>query len=413
MARDNGLDTRPQVAFVSTYPPTECGLATFTYDLLEAVERQGWSGLVISADHEQRTEPPDRRVLYQIRRERVGDYVEAAELLNRSNVRVVSLQHEYGIFGGEMGEYIIPFIRRLEVPLVTTLHTVVPRPSDMMRDLLRKIVIHSDAVVVMAHTAVRLLRTVYDLPVHQVYVIPHGAPAPLLMSPQEAKAKLRLTGRTVLSTFGLVNPGKGIEDVIRALPTIVQHFPNVLYLVLGETHPKIRAREGEQYRQMLEAEVKRLGLERHVQFVNRYLTLDEIRLYLRATDLYITPYHNPDQITSGTLAYALASGCVVISTPYLYAQEVLGDGGGMLVQFHDPASIADAVVQLLADPALLRYHRAVAQRKSAGMSWEAIGRAYAQLFERLGRPLKYPLSVVQPTPTYAELEYAELEQAVS
>jgi len=406
MVRDNGLDTRPQVAFVSTYPPTECGLATFTHDLLQAVERQGWSGLVISADHDERTEPSDPRVIYQIRREWIGDYVEAAELLNRSTVRVVSLQHEYGIFGGEMGEYILPFLRRLEVPLVTTLHTVVPRPSELMRDLLRKIVLHSDAVVVMARTAVHLLRTVYDLPVQHVYVIPHGAPEPLPIAPQDAKAKLGLLGRTVLSTFGLVNPGKGIEDVIRALPMIVKHFPNVLYLVLGETHPKIRAREGEQYREMLKAEVKRLGLERHVQFVNRYLTLDEIRLYLRATDLYITPYHNPDQITSGTLAYALASGCVVISTPYLYAQEVLADGGGMLVQFHDPDSIASAVVQLLSDPYLLRYHRAVAQRKAVGMSWDAVGRAYAQLFEKLARPLKYPLSAVQPQPLYAELEQA-------
>jgi glycosyltransferase involved in cell wall biosynthesis len=409
MAWANGLETRPQVAFVSTYPPTECGLATFTYDLLQAVERHGWSGLVVSADHEERKEHPDPRVIYQIRRESVGDYVEAAERLNRSNVRVVSLQHEYGIFGGEMGEYIIPFVRRLEVPLVTTLHTVVPRPTEVMRDLLRKIVLHSNAVVVMARTAVHLLRTVYDLPVNHVHVIPHGAPAPLPISPQDAKAKLGLTGRTVLSTFGLVNPGKGIEDVIRALPTIVKHFPNVLYLVLGETHPKIRAREGEQYREMLIAEVQRLGLERHVQFVNRYLTLEEIQLYLRATDLYITPYHNPDQITSGTLAYALASGCVVISTPYLYAQEVLSDGGGMLVRFRDPASIADAVVQLLSDPYLLRYHRAVAQRKAVGMSWDTVGLAYSRLFERIGRPLKYPLGVIQPQPA----AYTELEQAVS
>ncbi len=406
MMRDKAMDIRPQVAFVSTYPPTECGLATFTADLLQAVEQQGWSGRVISADHEERTEHPDPRVIYQIRRERIGDYVEAAELLNRSAVQVVSLQHEYGIFGGEMGEYIIPFVRRLEVPLVTTLHTVVPRPTDLMRDLLRKVIIHSDAVVVMARTAVHLLRTVYDVPVHHVYVIPHGAPQPLPISPQQAKAQLNLSGRIVLSTFGLVNPGKGIEDVIRAMPAIVKQFPNALYLVLGETHPKVRAREGEQYRQMLESEVKRLRLDNHVQFVNRYLTLDEIRLYLRATDLYITPYHNPDQITSGTLAYALASGCVIISTPYLYAQEVLGDGGGLLVQFKDPTSIADAAIQLLSDPYLMRYHQAVAQRKAAGMSWQAVGQAYARLFAQLRRPLQFPLSAIQPQPPYAELEQA-------
>ena len=295
--KSNGIDVRPEVAFVSTYPPTECGLATFTQDVLNAVERHGWRGLVISADHEDYIDHPDPRVIYQIRREEMGDYVEAAELLNRSQVRVVSLQHEYGIFGGEMGEYIIPFLRRLEVPVVTTLHTVVPRPTDVMRDILRKVVLHSNAVVVMATTAVHLLREVYEVPTDNVYVIPHGAPAPLPIAQQEAKALIGFSGRTVLSTFGLVSRGKGLEYVIRALPEVVKQFPNVVYLILGETHPKVRAREGEEYREMLMAEVERLGLQEHVVFENRYLSLEDIRLYLRATDLYITPYLNPDPVS--------------------------------------------------------------------------------------------------------------------
>ncbi len=403
------VSERPEVAFMSTYPPTECGLATFTHDVLKAVERHGWQGRVVSADHEERIHHPDPRVIYQIRREAIGDYVEAAHLLNHSAVQVVSLQHEYGIFGGEMGEYIIPFLRQLKVPVVTTLHTVVPNPSERMREILRKVVLHSEAVVVMAGTAVHLLRSVYGVPTDRVYVIPHGAPEPLPIPQQEAKAKIGMNGRTVLSTFGLVSRGKGIEYVIRAMPAIVERFPNVVYMVLGETHPKVRAKEGEEYREMLMAEVDRLGVRDHVIFVNRYLTLDDIRLYLRAADLYITPYLNPDQITSGTLAYALAAGCVVLSTPYLYAQEVLADGGGMLVEFRGPESIADAVVQLLSDPLLMRYHKAVAQRKAQSLSWDAVGRAYANLFTRVARPPKYSLSVVDTTFS----SYYQSQRAVS
>ncbi len=371
-------------------------MATFCQDVLNAVELHNWKGLVVSADHDERFEHPDLRVIYQIRRNHLEDYEEAAELLNDSAVRVVSLQHEYGIFGGEMGSFVLPFLNRLKVPVVTTLHTVVPKPTDIMREILQEVVRKSDAVVVMASTAVQLLRQVYKVPTDHVYVIPHGAPEPLPISHEEAKKRIGMSGRTVISTFGLVSRGKGIEDVIRALPAVVEQFPNVVYLVLGETHPKVRAQEGEQYREMLMAEVERLGLQNHVQFVNRYLTLDDIRLYLRATDLYITPYLNPDQITSGTLAYAIAAGCVVLSTPYLYASEVLADGGGLLVEFRNPDSIADAILQLLSDPLLMRFHRAVAQRKAQGLSWYRVGQGYAQLFDRVGRPLPYTRGVVRP-----------------
>ncbi len=408
MTQHNELKrSRPQVAFVSTYPPTECGLATFTADVLQAVERHGWDGVVVSADHETRIEHPDPRVVYQIRREETADYIEAAHQVNRSAVRVVSLQHEYGIFGGEMGDKVLTFLKHLRTPVVTTLHTVVPQPTPIMREILRAVVEASDAVVVMAGAAVRLLDSVYDAPTHHVYVIPHGAPEPLPISPQDAKAQIGMSGRIVLSTFGLVSRGKGIEDVIRALPAVVEQFPNLVYMVLGETHPKVRAHEGESYREFLMSEVERLGLQNHVVFVNRYLSLEDIRLYLRATDVYITPYLNPDQITSGTLAYAIAAGCVVLSTPYLYAREVLADGGGMLVQFNNPASIADALLQLLSDPVLMRYHKLVAQRKASGLSWYKVGQAYARLFDRVGRDVPLPLGVVQPvTASYLESQRA-------
>ncbi|MDM7460364.1 MAG: glycosyltransferase family 4 protein [bacterium] len=408
MTQHDGLKrSRPQAAFVSTYPPTECGLATFTQDVLNSVERHGWEGVVVSADHETRIEHPDPRVMYQIRREETADYIEAAQRLNRSAVRVVSLQHEYGIFGGEMGDKVLTFLKYLRTPVVTTLHTVVPQPTPIMREILRAVVEASDAVVVMAGTAVRLLDSIYDAPTHHVYVIPHGAPEPLPISPQDAKAQIGMSGRIILSTFGLVSRGKGIEDVIRALPAVVEQFPNLVYMVLGETHPKVRAQEGESYREFLMSEVERLGLQNHVVFVNRYLSLEDIRLYLRATDVYITPYLNPDQITSGTLAYAIASGCVVLSTPYLYAREVLSDGGGMLVQFNSPESIADALLQLLSDSVLMRYHKVVAQNKASGLSWYKVGQAYARLFDRVGRDVPLPLGVVQPvTASYLESQRA-------
>lgn len=386
------IEYQPQVAFVSTYPPTACGLATFTHDLVTSVEKQGWRALVVSADHQEQSLPEDPRVIYQIRREEIEDYIEATEILNASSVSVVCLQHEYGIFGGEMGTHLLYFMDALRVPVVTTLHTVVPQPSPVMRNIMREVVCRSDAVVVMAHTAVELLRNVYGVAVDHVYVIPHGTPAPLSIQRGHAKAQIGLENQTVLSTFGLVSRGKGIEDAIRAMPAIVEKFPDTYYLVLGETHPKVRAHEGESYREFLKEEARRLGVQDHVRFVGHYLSLNEIQRYLRATDIYITPYHNPDQITSGTLAYAVAAGCAVVSTPYLYAKELLSDGGGMLAEFRNPGSIARAAITLLSDPDRLQFHKAVSAQKGAKMGWEQVGRNYAQLFRQFGRPTPIQLT---------------------
>lgn len=394
MNRTNSLriEHQPQVAFISTYPPTACGLATFAQDLVIAVEKQGWRALVVSADHHEQLLPEDPRVIYQVRREEIEDYIEAAEILNASSISAVCLQHEYGIFGGEMGTHLLYFMDALRVPVVTTLHTVVPQPTQVMKNIMREVVSRSDAVVVMAHAAVELLRDVYGVATHHIFVIPHGTPAPLPIGRDHAKEQLGLDGQTVLSTFGLVSRGKGIEDAIRAMPAVVERYPSVRYLVLGETHPKVRAHEGESYREFLMEETHRLGVQNHVLFVGHYLSLNEIQRYLRATDIYITSYHNPDQITSGTLAYAVAAGCAVISTPYLYAKELLMDGGGMLADFRNPDSITRAAITLLSDASRLQYHQAVSAKKGANMGWATVGAGYAQLFGQFGRPAPIQLT---------------------
>lgn len=383
-------ETGSQVAFVSTYPPTECGLATFTQDLVHAVEAHDWQAKIISADHSERALHSDSRVICQIRREEPQDYLEAANLLNRSKVNVVCVQHEYGIFGGELGAYLLDFMDALQLPVITTLHTVVPNPSPEMKAVLQQVVSKSQGVVVMARTAVELLRKVYETPVHHVCVIPHGTPAPLNQPIEVAKRQLGLENLNVLSTFGLVSRGKGIEDAIRAMPAIVERFPNTVYLALGETHPKVKSQEGESYREFLVDEACRLGVEKNVLFVDHYLSLKEIQQYLNATDIYITPYLNPDQITSGTLAYAISAGCAVVSTPYLYAKELLEEGGGKLAEFRNPESIAQAVLSLLSDPSHLKLHRGLAKRKGAVMSWDLVGSGYANLFASFGRHAPTP-----------------------
>lgn len=389
-----------QVGFISTYPPTECGLATFTYDLVQAVAKQGWKSLVVSVDHAVRIPSRDPRVICQVRRESPEDYLEAAYLLNDSGVRVVCLQHEYGIFGGSMGSRVLTLLRALKVPVVTTLHTVVPHPTPEMKSILQEVVLRSAAVVVMARTAIPLLRDSYGLPTQQVQVIPHGTHFNPLLSRAEAKALLGLHDRPVLSTFGLLSRGKGIEDVIRAMPTILERFPNTVYLVLGETHPKVRTQEGETYREFLQAEVKRLKLQNHVRFVNHYLPLDQVLSYLRATDIYLTPYHNPNQITSGTLAYALSAGCAVVSTPYLYAWELLEGGGGVFTEFRSPESIGQAVIQLLSHPEHLLFHQTLAVRRGRAFRWEQVGVQYARLFSRVSH-----YALVQPmVPAYQKRE---------
>ncbi|MER3472679.1 MAG: glycosyl transferase family 1 [Armatimonadota bacterium] len=369
------------VVFVSTYPPTQCGIATFTRDLANALELYDWTPLVVAIDKGQ-TDYADQRVIWRIRRDHEQDYVQAAQFLNTLQPTAVSLQHEYGLFGGEMGDYILRFVRMLRVPLFVTLHTVEPQPRDAMKRILREILPLAQAVMVMSHTAIHLLKQVYHVPTHHVRMIPHGAPEVPFANPEIAKGKLGLQGRKVLSTFGLISRGKGIEDVIAAMQDVVKHHPDALYLVLGQTHPNVRAYEGESYRQSLMAMVEQLGLQENVRFVNSYLSQELLLRYLSATDIYITPYPNPGQISSGTLTYALAAGCAVVSTPYLYAQELLADGRGVLVPFRNPQAMADALKCLLSDDNYRQQLRHKAYQYTRHMTWRSVGAQFALWLSR-------------------------------
>lgn len=369
------------VVFVSTYPPTQCGIATFTRDLANALELYDWTPLVVAVDKGQ-TDYADQRVIWRIRRDHEQDYVQAAQFLNTLQPTAVSLQHEYGLFGGEMGDYILRFVRMLRVPLFVTLHTVEPQPRDAMKRILREILPLAQGVMVMSHTAIRLLKQVYHVPTHHVRMIPHGAPEVPFANPEIAKGKLGLQGRKVISTFGLISRGKGIEDVITAMQDVVQHHPDALYLVLGQTHPNVRAYEGESYRQSLMALVEQLGLQENVRFVNSYLSQELLLRYLSATDIYITPYPNPGQISSGTLTYALAAGCAVVSTPYLYAQELLADDRGVLVPFRNPQAMADALKCLLSDDNYRQQLRHKAYQYTRHMTWRSVGAQFALWLSR-------------------------------
>ncbi|MER3456369.1 MAG: glycosyl transferase family 1 [candidate division GAL15 bacterium] len=369
-------------ALISTYPPRECGIATFTRDLSRALRDVGIRTWVVAMDEEGAGYAYGPEVRLQIHEDAPEEYRAAAEVLNRSDAHVVNLQHEFGIFGGEWGEHVLELVEGLDRPLVVTLHTVLPDPPPRARKVVRTLCRRAAAVVVMSPSAVDLLEARYGVPRSRVHVIGHGVPTVEPVPREEAKRRLGLHGRLVVSTFGLVSPGKGIEDVLEALPAVVERHPEALYLVLGETHPNVRRREGERYRNVLLDRVRTLQLSKHVRFENRYLRDEEILAYLQATDVYVTPYQNPDQIVSGTLSWALAAGCAVVSTPYRYAVEVLSDGRGVLVPFRDPQALARALDELLADPGRRARLGERAYVASLPMRWPRVAARYAAVFEQ-------------------------------
>lgn len=351
----HGVLNRLNVAYVATYPPAECGIATFTRDLVTSIQKftPFSEPRVVAVNEEGQIHRYDKRyVKFTIAKQDRDSYREAAEYINTQPIDVVSVQHEFGIFGGNEGEYLIDFLAALRKPVVTTLHTVVLKPWGMMRAGVEAIFRYSSAVVAMLDIARDILNDVYGVDTSKLRIIPHGVPNVQRLPIEVAKKNLRLQGRQVISTFGLVSRGKGLEYVIQAMPAIVERFPNALYLILGQTHPSVRRHEGEVYRNELDEWVRKLGMQRHVRFDNRYLALEELVNYLSATDVYVTPYVNPDQIVSGTLAYAIGCGRAIVSTPYLYAKSVLSNERGLLADFRNPQSISDGVNRILSDARL-------------------------------------------------------------
>jgi glycosyltransferase involved in cell wall biosynthesis len=374
------------VAYLSSYVPRECGIATFTEDLLKAVQRHVAVGeSSVLATHEPDAERTySREVKYILRDNRLEDYRQAAQWVNESSVDVVSVQHEFGIFGGEDGEYVVEFVRRVRKPIVTTLHTVLPEPSERQRSILRALARYSDRLIVMNALAVSLLKGRYGVDPAKTILVHHGAPDIPRHGRRQAKQALGLEGRTVISTFGLISPNKGLEYMLEALPPLVQRHPDVLYCILGRTHPGIVRRFGERYRQTLQRRVEDLGLGRHVRFVNEYFDKPKLIRWLQATDIYVTPYLNPDQIVSGTLAYAMVAGKAIVSTPYLYARFLLDEGRrGLLVPFRDSEALSRVLLQLLDHPGLRYSLEEATYRYGRRMTWTAVADRHVELFMEL------------------------------
>lgn len=325
----------------------------------------------------------NRKVKFQVNETNVEDYINVAKAINEdASIKLVEIEHEFGIFGGIFGDYLIVFLETLKKPVAVTFHSILPKPNDRLKAVVRAIVERSTAVIVMAETALEIFRQDYGLKTEKFYVIPHGVPSIPFSPSAKIKSRLGLEGKTVLSTFGLLNRGKGIEYVIKALPKIRNKYPDVLYLVIGETHPRVRREEGEKYRNQLLRLVKKLDLLSNVKFYNKYLNLAEIIDYLRATDIYLYPALDANQITSGTLSYALGAGKAIVGTPSLYAKEVLDDRRGFLVDFKDPGDIAKTVNSILGNPKLKETAEKNAYGFSRKMTWPKVAGSRLEVFKK-------------------------------
>lgn len=377
------------IQFISTFPPRECGIATFCYDLVKWVQKAGGKKFSCNVaavnDNTCSTYHYPGIVNMEMHEEDMDSYLEAAEKINRDNrTKIVCIQHEFGIFGGEFGEYLLPFLDEVKKPVVTTFHSVIPgdpEPERHRKYVVKKICEKSKKVVVISGFGQDILKDKYGVEEEKILPIPHGVPHIEYGNIDRAKKKLGLKGRKVISTFGLINKGKGIHYAIKAMPKIVKRHPEALYLVIGETHPIVRKQEGENYRTKLVKMVKELGLTENVAFYNKFLPLKELCTYLEATDIYVTPYRDPHQISSGTLAYAVGAGKACVSTPYLFARDALRDNRGTFVRFKSSKDIADKISTLLENQGLRQNFELNAYNYSRAWVWENIGNSYLNLFK--------------------------------
>lgn len=368
-----------KVGFLSTYPPRECGIATFTQDLVHALKKESSlkTGIIAVSDKKYQY---DSDVLFELPQQDRKSYTETAERINRSGIQVLVIEHEYGIYGGESGEYLLDLLDRIKKPVVATFHTVLPDPQKKQEEILRTLCQKSERVVTMAANTRNILHDVYGADTGKIEMIHHGVPVFDIPPRESLKKEAHLENRTIVSTFGLISPGKGLEYGIEAIARVAKKHPDVLYLILGQTHPSVKRKYGEAYRESLEKAVDDLGLRQNVRFVNKYLAKEELIRYLKLSDIYMTPYLSKSQAVSGTLAYAAGYGRVIVSTPYLYAQEMLADGRGMLAKFKDAGSLAECINFLIEHPDERESMEQKTIRLGKEMTWDRVAQNYSKTF---------------------------------
>ena len=376
--------TIKRVGFIGNYMPRQCGIATFTTDLCEAIatEYDGTTCIALPVNDTDFGYAYSDRVRFELTEKDISSYLRAADFLHTNNVDLVCLQHEYGIYGGRAGSHILALLRELNMPIVTTFHTILKIPDPEQQRVLQEIAALSDRVVVMSQRGVEFLQEVYRVSPAKIDLIPHGIPDVPFVDPSFHKDLFGVEGKTVLLSFGLLSANKGIENVIAALPDVLAKHPDVVYIILGATHPHVKRDEGEKYRLSLQRLAREKGVEEQVIFYNQFVSLEELIEFIGAADIYITPYLNQAQIVSGTLAYTLGAGKAIISTPYWYAEEMLADERGVLVPFHDPKALAGAVVDLMDHEAKRHAMRKRAYLYGRGMVWPQVARRYMESFER-------------------------------
>jgi glycosyltransferase involved in cell wall biosynthesis len=373
-----------RIAFIGNYLPRQCGIATFTTDLCEAIaaEHSETTCIALPVNDIEDGYAYPTRVRFELTEKDINSYLRAADFLHTNNVDLVSLQHEYGIFGGRAGSHILALLRELRMPIVTTFHTILEKPDPDQRRVLEEVAALSDRLVVMSKRGAEFLHQIYGVLPEKIDLIPHGIPDVPFVDPSFHKDLFGVEGKLVLLSFGLLSANKGIENVIAALPAILARYPNVVYIILGATHPHVLRHDGETYRLSLQWMAQEKGVEGQVIFYNRFVSLEELVKFIGAADIYITPYLNAAQIVSGTLAYTLGAGKAVISTPYWYAEEMLAGERGALVPFHDPAALAAKVIHLLDNEAKRHAMRKRAYLFGRTMIWPQVARRYMESFER-------------------------------
>jgi glycosyltransferase involved in cell wall biosynthesis len=380
----------PCILYVSTFPPRECGIATFTQDLTNAIDKEFSpeikSKILALNDSAASIYNYQRKVVLQLSESDIEDYLNLANEINHSpHIKLVSIQHEYGIFGGDWGNYLLPFLELVKKPIIITMHTILPRPPEIVKKITKSIAERTAGIVVMTKTAAHLLENVYGVKKNKINVIPHGVHHIPFPSKNKAKLKLNLSGHTIISTFGMLNRDKGIEYAIEALPEVIKQYPNLLYLVLGATHPNIIKQEGERYRNKLMRLVIKHNLQDNVKFYNRYLELEELIDFLKATDIYLSPTLNPRQSVSGTISYALSCACPIIATENQYAKDVVNHERGILVKFKNSEEIKNALLSILADKKARKEMGKNSYFYSRHMTWQNVALSYFKIFNNFAK----------------------------